>query len=319
MTTTDTIWNERLKNVIPDNFKTNRSITYTPNQGYLDTMMNRIGLTVINGVDAPYNPFSKYTKAMVPYGDTIQSYKTAFVPAQKYDPDDDNPFVKVKNKPIQQYYTINDQMQWQESVDDNQFKMAFNSASTFGSFVEAKLDSLYKSAGLDMYTKWKQYISDNSIFGKTVNVDGGTDNADLGENLFNIFRLYANSKLRQPSKDYNVAKDIAISPNVDIIMRADDKIMVDDYLKGVYNLNKVGVNANIMLIDDFATVKDKPTGANELIAVIADDRAFGFYPTSIDSSSVFNAKSLYMNYFYTVRGTFAFDRFRNCVGVYSKA
>lgn len=322
-TTTDTMWTDRLASIMPANFMDNLSTTFTANQNLLDTMINRIGLTVISKADNPYNPFGKYTQTIVDYGDTIQKYKVDFIKGEQYDPDNTNPFTSTKNKPYAQYATLDDSVQYHDRINNYEFKKAFTSDSKLGDFVSAKLDALYESDGLDKYIKWKEYLSDVDKFGAFVGIDADASDSDVyAGNLWDTLRLYANSKFRQPSTNYNIAQNIAISPSVDIIMKADDKLLVDNYLKGVYNLNKTDIDANIILIDDFATVENVPetvTDVDELVAIVMDSRACQYYPRTPEVGSIYNPKGLNMEYYLTIQGTYCVDKFRNVVGIYKKS
>ena len=319
-TNTDTTWTARLNSVMPANFMANLSTSFSANQNLLNTMINRIGLTVISGVDSPYNPFSKYTGPVVDVGDTIQKYKVDFITGQQFDPDNTNPFTSTKNPPYAQYATLDDSIQYHDRINNYEFKKAFTSDAKLGEFVSAKLDALYESDGLDKYTKWKKYLSDYNKFGALDKVGYDANDPDVyaGE-LWDCLRKYANSKFRQPNTAYNIAQKTAISRNVDIIMKADDKLQVDNYLKGVYNLNKTDINANIILIDDFATIANLPasvTDLEELVAIVMDERACQYFPRTPEVGSIYNPKGLNMEYYLTIQGTYCVDKFRNVVGIY---
>ena len=319
-TNTDTAWTARLNSVMPANFMANLSTSFSANQNLLNTMINRIGLTVISGVDSPYNPFAKYTGPVVDVGDTIQKYKVDFIAGQAFDPDNTNPFTSTKNPPYAQYVTLDDSIQYHDRINNYEFKKAFTSDAKLGEFVSAKLDALYESDGLDKYTKWKKYLSDYNKFGALDKVGYDANDPDVyaGE-LWDCLRKYANSKFRQPNTAYNIAQKTAISSRVDIIMKADDKLQVDNYLKGVYNLNKTDISANIILIDDFATIANLPasiTDLEELVAIVMDERACQYFPRTPEVGSIYNPKGLNMEYYLTIQGTYCVDKFRNVVGIY---
>ena len=319
-TNTDASWTARLNSVMPANFMANLSTSFSANQNLLNTMINRIGLTVISGVDSPYNPFAKYTGPVVDVGDTIQKYKVDFITGQQFDPDNTNPFTSTKNPPYAQYATLDDSIQYHDRINNYEFKKAFTSDAKLGEFVSAKLDALYESDGLDKYTKWKKYLSDYNKFGALDKVGYDANDPDVyaGE-LWDCLRKYANSKFRQPNTSYNIAQKTAISRNVDIIMKADDKLQVDNYLKGVYNLNKTDIDANIILVDDFATIANLPasvTDLEELVAIVMDERACQYFPRTPEVGSIYNPKGLNMEYYLTIQGTYCVDKFRNVVGIY---
>lgn len=326
MTNTDTLWTSRLASVMPSNFMTNLKTDFAANKNLLDTMINRIGLTVIQGVDTPYNPFAKYNKKVVDYGDTIQKYKVNYVEGQKFETDTEeamNPFKTARRKPYAMYVITDDSVQYHETITNYEFKKAFTGEQQLNDFVSAKLDAMYQADGVDKYIKWKKYISDFAKFGAYEGISADDSDTDVfAGNLWDAIRKYANSKFRQPNTAYNIAQSLVMSPSVDVIMRADDKLLVDKYLKGVYNLEKTSVNANIMLIDDFATASNIPSSISstigELVAVIADSRAFEYYPRTPEAGSIYNPKGLNMEYYLTIQGAYCVNKFDNVVGIYKK-
>ena len=321
-TTTDAQWSARLASIVPSNFLTNVSTSFSAGTGILDTMINRIGRTVIHSVDNPYNPFSKYSKANMDFGDTIQEYKVKFINGQALDVDPSTPapFVPVKNKPIAQYSKYNDATQYKQTIFDDQLKLAFQGQEQFGDFVAAQLDTMYQSDALDKFVKWKKYISDTSNIGVAENLTETDDTkADYGEELLKTFKEYV-TKFRLPSASYNKAGDMALSGDIDIIMRAKDKNLIDvDVLSGVYNLDKLDIKANFIYIDDFATPSALPSGitaSSELVAVIADSRAYSYTPRTAQGGGLYNPENLYTNYWYTVQGIYSVARFRNICQLY---
>lgn len=321
-TTTDAMWTARLASIMPSNFNSNVATSFSAGTGILDTMINRIGRTVIHSVDNPYNPFAKYTKATMDFGDTIQEYKTKFIAGQEadFDPSTPDPFAPVKNKPIAQYSKYNDATQYKQTIFDDQLKLAFTGQEQFGDFVASQLDTMYQSDALDKFIKWKKYISDAGNIGYAKNLTETDDTtADYGEELLKTFKEMV-TKFKLPSSSYNKAGDMAISNDIDIIMRAKDKDLIDvDVLSGVYNLDKLDIKANFIYIDDFATPASLPTGitaSSELVAVVADSRAYSYTPRTSQGGGLYNPENLYTNYWYTVQGIYSVARFRNIAQLY---
>lgn len=311
-TNTDNEWTDRLASILGVDFANNYEAEFqrVSNTAVLQ-LMNRIGLTVVNGADDISNPFTVYDKEMMEYGDVLQMVKTKFTSPQEYDPEDTNPFNIKKGEAIQQFFSMNDSIQYQQTVWDRELKKAFATQGDFDRFVTAQLDAMEKSNTLDKRTKWKKMLSASG------NIKDDPDGITLtngiadGNALIRKFRHYANDVFREPSTEYNVAKDIAISNEIDIIMRRRDKNAIDESLAGVYNMSKLDIQANILLVDDFATTEDEKT----VVAVIVDRRALGYYPTLITPSVQYNAKALYNNYFQTVEGVYTVDRTRNAVRI----
>lgn len=319
MTVTDTAWTNRLQAIMPDNFMANISADFQGTMSpILTSMMNMIGRTIVHSPDTMMNPFAGWTKAIMDYGDTIQEYKSTILTGQEYDPEAEDVFATVKNSPIAQYSKYNDRTQYQQTIYDNQIKMAFTSESLFGDFVASQLDALTQSDTIDKFTKWKKYLSNGTIAPTTGKfVMTNTEGSEFGEELVKKMKELTTA-FRFPSTNFNVNGDTAVSGGIDIIMRAEDKNLIDvDFLKGVYNLDKVGVDANFIYIDDFATVtQGKPEGAGDLVAVVADNRAFSYTPRTPVGSSAYNGKALNTNYWLTVQGIYSVAKFRNIAQIY---
>ena len=69
-TQTDAQWTARLASIMPENFMDNISGQFAANNGILNTMINRIGMTLIHSPDTINNPFGDFTKSVMDYGDT---------------------------------------------------------------------------------------------------------------------------------------------------------------------------------------------------------------------------------------------------------
>lgn len=319
MTQTDTQWTNRLAAIMPENFLNNITAEFVVKEGILDTMMQMIGKTVIHSVDNVMNPFSKYTKSIMDYGSTVQEYKVQFLNGEQFtadNPTNPNPFSTVKRKPIAQYSIIDDKVKYKQTIFENQIKLAFNSESTFGDFIASQMNALYESEALDKYVKWKKYMSNADNFGTTTDIGTGvSDRHEYGEALIKAVKDYV-TKFRQPNTIFNKNGDMAISSEIDVIMRATDKNLIDmDVLAGIYNVDKMSIDANFIYIDDFASVTSGDTTKN-LACIIADSRAFSYTPRTPIAGSLYNPEDLYINYFLNVQGVYSTARFRNIVGLY---
>ena len=330
-TKTDAQWSERLASIMPDNFMDNISGQFLINNGILNTMMNRIGMTLIHNVDKINNPFGDFTKTIVDYGDTIQEYKVKVIDGKKFTADefgDDestyepNPFAVEKNKPIAQYSQLNDKVKYRQTIFDNQLKLAFTSEQKFGDFVAGMYGAVQESDNLDKFIKWKKFMSNEDIYGATDTITA-TDNTEYFAKMIRKMKDTI-TKFRFPSKNYNKAGDMVVSSDVSIIMKAEDKNKIDmDILAGVYNMNMMELPAKIRLVDDFATVSvtegegaEATTTDKEVACIIVDDRFFSYFPRTPMAGAVYNPEDLYTNMFLNVQGTYTAALFRNAEIVY---
>ena len=326
-TTTDAQWSARLASIMPDNFMDNISGSFLANNGILNTMMNRIGLTLIHNVDRINNPFGDFTRNVVDYGDTIQEYKVKVINGKKFTADefgDDestyepNPFAVEKNKPIAQYSQLDDKVKYRQTIFDNQLKLAFTSEQKFGDFVAGMYGAVQESDNLDKFIKWKKFMSNEALYGVTDTINADDDT----EYFAKIIRKMKDTttKFRFPSTSYNVNSDMAVSDGISIIMKASDKNKIDmDILAGVYNMNMMEIGAKIRLVDDFATVtvgEGQSAVDKEVACIIVDDRFFSYYPRTPMAGAVYNPEDMYTNMFLNVQGTYTAALFRNAEIVY---
>ena len=330
-TKTDAQWTARLASIMPDNFMDNISGQFLANNGILNTMINRIGLTIIHSPDTMTNPFGDFTKTVMDYGDTVQEYKVKIINGKKFTADEfgndesqyePNPYTVEKNKPIPQYSQIDDRVKYRQTIFDNQLKLAFTSESKFGDFVAAMTASIQESDSLDKFIKWKKFMSNEAIYGATDKIDA----SDMTEYYAKMIRKMKDSitKFRYPSTSYNKAEDTVVSKNISIIMKAEDKNKIDmDILAGVYNMDMMKLDAKIRLVDDFATVSvttgegaETVTTNKEVACIIVDDRFFSYFPRTPVAGAIYNPEDMYTNLFLNVQGTYSAALFRNAEIVY---
>ena len=320
MTSTDTLWTDRLNAIMPANFMTNTKSSYEAAAGFLENMIDRIGRTVIMGQKNINDPFSDWTDAVLDYGNAIQKYCVPFMQGKKpdYDPVDPNPYKTEKIAPNVQYVVYNDDVQYKSTIFNDRLKMAFTSAAQMGSFTSEITNSMYNSAGLDRFIKWKKYLSKTDYINPTkgkINVaytDGKDD--EYGYALWMKIKEMVTDKMKYPSKDYNASGMLSASPAFDVVITTDAKNKIDASLKGIYNLEKVGIpNISIKEIDSFATVDGTQ---NPLEVVILSKGMAHYTPKSPESGALYNPESYYTNFWYKEAGYFSFDPFYNACQIY---
>lgn len=334
-TAIDTQWTDRLASIMPANFTNGANVVneFEANTAIIDTMINRIGQTWIAGAPNAYNPFRAWTRPVMDYGDTIQSYFLPYIEARKPDfaPENPNPFKRVENEVIAQYATINDALQYKQTIQADQLRKAFISSSQFGNFTAGLMDQIYKSVGLDEYFKWVKYLSTGAYapVKDTVEYDGDIADREgtmaYGAELLTKLKDYATTKLRYPSSDYNVAGTLTSSPALDIIITSEAKNAIDASLSGVYNVDYLRIpGVNWIEVDSFGTVTSTgnkgdtvPTGGKLDAIVMSRGMAFRT-PRTPNTGALWNPESLYTNYWYTEESVYAFDMWENAVQIYRK-
>ena len=303
-TNTDNEWTARL-NTILANFNSNYSGTFAAGANNLyTTLYNRIGRTVIDGPDHAKGVFAKFNKAITDYGDTIQFIKSKVLSGQPYDPDATSPFGGSRNVPIAEYWKNNERIQYEIQITEQDMLKAFSNADTMGSFIASQLETLQASREYDQFIEWKKFLSDKNKF------DAGAYvalNAMNGADIWNTIRTVTQA-MRFPSDDFNVQQDVAMSDDLTLIITAEAHRLIDLYLAPIYHEDLIGLSGvDIIDVDSFAT----PTGTDEIVFQIWDNRALGYYPKTPRATSAYNARALSTTNFLTVEGTYTAAKYRN--------
>ena len=303
-TNTDAEWTARLNSILT-NFLTNYSGTFTSGANNLySTLYNRIGLTVVDGPDHAGGKFAKFNKRVTDYGDTIQFIKSKILAGQAYDPDAATPFGGSRNAPIAEYWKMNESMQYEIQITEQDAMRAFQNADTLGSFVASQLETLQASREYDQFIEWKKFLSDKTKFSVSAYQ---ALTAMTGADIWNTIREVSQA-MRFPTDDYNVQGDVAMSDKLTLIITAEAHRLIDSHLAVIYHKDLVGISGmDIIDVDSFAT----PTGTDEIVFQIWDDRALGYYPKTPKATSAFNARALSTTNFLTVQGNYTAAKYRN--------
>lgn len=322
MTSTDTMWTARLQNVMPSNFLTNSSNTFTAGaNAIVSTLINRIGRTIITGARNINNPFDAWTDAVMDYGDTIQSI---FVPidspiALDEKPDNPDPDKPAWPTAITRYSKFNASKQYKKTLNYDQLRMAFLNEGAFGSFTGEAMSSMEKGMGLDHWTEWKKYLSQNTYTPQAGQVAVEYDDTDpmaYAENVLDTIKDMATNKLKFANNTYNTAGVMNSASQFDVVMTAETKNLIDKYLSGVYQLEKLNIpGVNYILIDSFATCA--PTAGTGQLDVAIMPRGMNHYvPRTTFTGMRDNPENLYTNHWLTVQGTYYMDNTENNAQIY---
>lgn len=324
-TTTDTMWQNRLQSIMNANFLTNTSDDFTANaNAIISNLINRIGRTIIRGARTIDNPFDSWTDPVMDYGDTIQSIFIGIDQGRKLDEKPTSPDPDAPAWPSAQvrYAEYNSATQYKKTLNYDQLRMAFVNEGQFGSFSGEVLNSMGKAAGLDRYTEWKKYISQNTYTTATGKKSISYDSNDpmgYAEDVLDFIKSMVTDKLRFPSSEYNTAGVINTASQFDVVMTADTKNLIDKYLSGVYNMEKLDIpGANFILIDSFATCESATSTGDQLDVAIFPVGMNHYVPRSTFTGMRDNPENLYTNHWYTIQGTYYMDNTENCAQAYKK-
>lgn len=307
-------WLEYLE--LPDtviaNIQSKQPSVYEPaaNQ-FLSALVNKLLYQVVDGYDFD-NPFAKFDKFDIEYGDSVENVWVNPVKGYDYDPDNTNPFGQVKPTVTVTYATINSERQYKITINDSYLRRAVMSASGLSRLVGELLSQLPKAASRDNYMLQMAMLQTEGIYAS--GFEEVEEEATAEETAKKVTAKIVDVATSFTSRNTvnNAAGVLNTSSLSDVllIVRRDVYNSINlDYLTGVFNLEKVDLIKNIMVLDDLRYVEldtsenasTTPTVEGEDLAfIVVDTRGFDNHMALQDGGMIYNPQGKYTNHFYNV-------------------
>lgn len=284
-------------------------MTYQPaKNAVLDALYNKIALTLINSMEFT-NPFSRFRRSEINYGDTIEDIFVDIPEGYEYDNANTDPFGQTVPTVKALYSTINKQMQYKQTIHDAEFRKALRQPYGLDTLVTRIVNTLRTAAEYDDYLIGKQLLAQDGVYGEVVKigVETGVASTDAKTLLDNI-KQYG-SALKFPSSNYNKAgiKNVTPMKRQVLVIRASLKNQIDlDVLAGLYNLSKADITQSIIEVDDF-------NGDSTMAAALIDERFINIYPALQDGGLIYNPQGLYTNHFWNTWSVNTVSLFQNAI------
>ena len=303
-------YQDRIPEATRDNISEvgNAIIDYEPTKNeFLDTLINKIALTIINSKMAE-NKFGQFYGETIEYGDTVEEIFVDLIKAEKFDPN----FVKVfeKKKPTVKtlYHKIDVELKYKVTIEEVLLRRAFRSGDGVAKLASAIINQLYSSKTYDEYLHCKELIGTYSG-AKVIEVEYPDDTDSTREFLRALKKV--STDMQYMSDEYNESgvKTYTASENCVIFIHKDIKINLDlDLLAKVFNTTATALNARLIEVDNFGSQKNR-------LAMICDSDIFRIHKTLDILKSTENGEALYTNYVLHSHGIFSLSKFKNCVAL----
>lgn len=312
---------------IINNLATQEGSTWTATANeFLSTLINKIVYSTVDtfGWD---NPFKKYDSFPVNYGDTIENIYVETPKGYKFNKDATDPFTKANSNVKTLYAKINYEMQYEATIQDSLLRRAAINEYGFMNLVNAILKSISTAKNVDEYFATIAMLNNPALYGNSTavgstksfaeldvsNLDTDTDKAKKLTEV--IIDNVTGFKL--PSVSYNASQNMTASSESDLVLIIKKDLLNKinlDYLTGVFNLNKIDMIKNIMVVEDFR-VKDSQGTVNgdDIGFTIIDTRGFDNHVALQDGGLIYNPKGKYTNHFLNLWKIMAFKYFYNAV------
>lgn len=300
---------------------------YKPTESTVNTgMLADIGRVTVYGPETQENPYSKFVRSPLTRGDSAMTARFSQVTSKAYDPlaSDSALFDGDRPSMISQVTTKNLSRQVRVEINDRWMKQFCQTEEMIGDTASAIMATSNACYLDDMYSASNEYFS-GSVRGAQASqmITLGTTPTDAGfaeemtETLWNITQ----NKFRFKSTAYNKSKYSTKTDNATIIM---DKSCVFQTFKKQYadafNPSYLDIETSSGYVDSFATTAGKPSNSGNLLAIVADNRAFDIVPMpeALSVEAFRNSARKSTMYATTYEYAFGQNPFVNCVYIFSK-
>lgn len=299
---------------------------------FLSSLVNRIALVSVKGA-VFNNAYAELKKGYLEFGETVEEVFVNICKAREFSAEkgEAREFKRTLPDVRSAFHTMNWRVQYPITVQQEDLRMAFTSASGVTDLIAMIINQVYTSAEYDEYLLFKYLIIKAVSHGKMYPV--AFDSTDM-KNAAKSFRGFSN-QLQFMSNKYNDNGVTTTTPKAEqfIFMDAMFNAGYDvDVLASAFNMDKATFSGKLKLIDDFTTFDnerfdvirqnsdmiEEVTDAElalmaDVKAVLVDREWFQIYDNLNTMTETFVSSGLYWNYFYNVWKTVSFSPFSNAI------
>ena len=298
---------------------------------FVNALVNRIALVRINGATFN-NAYAELKKGYLEFGETVEEAFVNIAKAREFSAEkaDSREFKRSLPDVRAAFHAINWRVQYPVTIQNEDLRMAFQSAQGVQDLIARIVDSVYRGAEYDEFLLFKYLIIKAVTKGKMFPVATG---ATL-QTAAAAFRGMSN-KIQFMSKQYNASGVTTNTPRADqyIFMDAQFNAQFDvNVLASAFNMDKADFMGRLMLIDDWTTFDNdrfsnitagcdsvESVTSDELAlmanvkAVLVDREWFQIYDNLNVMTEKYVAAGMYWNYFYNVWKTVSSSPFSNAI------
>ena len=299
---------------------------------FLTALINRIAAVKVKSANFN-NMYADLKKGYLEFGETVEEVFVSIAKAREFSAEkgEAREFKRSMPDVKSAFHAMNWRVQYPVTIQDEDLRTAFLSASGVQDLIARIVDSLYTAASYDEFLLFKYLIIKSVAHGKMYPVP--VNMSDI-KNAAVAFRGMSN-KLQFMSNKYNSYGVTTVTPKSDqyIFMDSDFNAGYDvNVLAAAFNMDKAEFSGKLKLIDDFTTfdndrwdiiransdMVESVTDAELALmanvkAILVDGESFQIYDNLDKFTEKYVASGLYWNYFYNVWKTVSFSPFSNAV------
>lgn len=276
---------------------------------FLSALVNRIGRVLITNKSYT-NPYKRFKKGMMEYGETVEEIFVNLAKAHQFDPAvAENEVFKREIPDVDAvFHKMNYQNFYKTTVSNEQLRQAFLSAEGVSDLITRIIESLYNGAEYDEFLIMKQQIVDACTNGKMYPVNVPQLTAANASSVVSTIKGISN-QIEFMSSLYNSFGVLTRTPKEKqiLIMNAKFDAIIDvEVLASAFNMDKAEFMGQRVLIDDFGALEN-------VVAVLVDEDWFMIFDNFLGFTENYNGEGLYWNYWYHVWKTFSTSPFANAI------
>lgn len=300
---------------------------------FINALINRIALVRVKSATFN-NAYANLKKGYLEFGETVEEVFVNIAKAREFSAEkaEGREFKRSLPDVRSAFHAMNWRVQYPVTIQDEDLRMAFQSASGVQDLIAKVVDSVYTAAEYDEFLLFKylmiKAITKGAMF--PVSIGDGSDLKDAAV----AFRATSNN-LTFIKTQYNAS---GVHTNTDkasqiIFMDSTFNAQFDvNVLASAFNMDKADFMGRLHLIDDwttfdndrFSTIMDNSDMIEEVTdaelaimanvkAVLVDEEWFQVYDNQNKFTEKYVASGEYWNYFYNVWKTVSSSPFSNAV------
>lgn len=300
---------------------------------FLSALVNRIGRVLVTS-KLYDNPWAKFKKGIMEYGETLEEVFVNIAKPFEYDPAvAETKFMQREIPDVRAaFHVLNYQKFYKATVQREQLRQAFLSWEGITDLIGRIVDSMYTAANYDEFQVMKYMIGKHILNGEIKPVQVAAVSSANMKTIIGTIKGTSNN-LEFMSNKYNLAgvQNFTLKDDQYIIVNSNfDAVMDVEVLASAFNMDKADFMGHRVLVDSFgsldnerlaqlfaneanytALTTDELTALDAVPAIIVDKDWFMIYDNMNQFTEDYNGEGLYWQYWYHAWKTFSISPFAN--------
>lgn len=300
---------------------------------FLSALVNRIGRVIVTS-KLYSNPWARFKKGLLEFGETIEEVFVNIAKPFEYDPAVAESKVFKREIPDVRaaFHPLNYQKFYKSTIQREQLRQAFLSWQGITDLIAKIVDAMYTAANYDEFQVMKYLIGRHILNGELKAVQVPSVSSANMKSIVGTIKGTSNN-FEFMSTKYNITgvQNYTLKERQHIIVNSEfDATMDVEVLATAFNMSKADFMGHRVLVDSFgeldterlallfadgdgytALTAGEIAALNAVPAVIIDEDWFMIFDNLLEFTEQYNAEGLYWNYWLHVWKTFSASPFAN--------